>query len=79
MGGAIGRREEWATREIAMEGFLKKPFFRAWDERVLGRYIELGLRDKVGGGVVLKTRGRDEAVSPFFPSPFILTFKKDLG
>jgi len=62
--GALVRREEWASRAAAREGFLGKPFFRAWDERVLAKYVEFGLKDKPKhGGVALKTKAKHEAVS----------------
>lgn len=60
--GAIVRREQWTTKSEAKEGFLKKAFFRQWDPRVLERYCEEGLKE-VKGGVALKTRAIDEAVS----------------
>lgn len=62
--GAVVRRETWKDREEAKEGFLKKPFFRAWDSRVLDKYIQYGLKDTASGEVALKARARDEAVRP---------------
>lgn len=67
--GALVRREKWASREEAWEGFLSKAFFRSWDERVLGLYVACGVKDveqkKEAGKkeVALKTRAKDEAVS----------------
>lgn len=62
--GALIRRSEWlGGREEAKAGFLKKPFFRSWDERVLDRYIEFGLKDVSQGGVGLKCTPKSEAVS----------------
>jgi hypothetical protein len=65
--GAILRRDSWASREEAREQFLKKDFFKVWDERVLDNYIEFGMKDSPNGGINLKTRKIDEAVrsSPF--------------
>ncbi|KAK4704536.1 hypothetical protein P7C70_g1681, partial [Phenoliferia sp. Uapishka_3] len=60
-GGALIRRDGWASRQDAMEAFLKKAFFRNWDPRVLDRYIVFGLKD-VAEGVKLKARPRDEAL-----------------
>lgn len=60
--GAVVRRETWKNREEAKEGFLKKPFFRAWDSRVLDKYIRYGIKDTPSGEVALKARARDEAV-----------------
>ncbi|KAL2828918.1 Alpha/beta hydrolase family-domain-containing protein [Aspergillus cavernicola] len=39
------RRDQWPSRKAAAEGFKKNPFYQAWDPRVLGRWIEYGLRD----------------------------------
>lgn len=63
--GALTRRNEWnGGRKEAEEGFLKKDFFRSWDKRVLGKYLEFGLREKRGGGgVELKGKREQEAVS----------------
>ncbi|BGP40437.1 hypothetical protein JCM10449v2_004399 [Rhodotorula kratochvilovae] len=60
--GALMRRETWKTREEARAAFLKKPFFQAWDPRVLEGYIEHGLVD-VEGGVALKVTARNEALT----------------
>lgn len=61
--GAIVRREEWSSAEEAKAGFLKKAFFRQWDSRVLDSYCTHGVKAVPSGGVALKTRARDEAVS----------------
>lgn len=62
--GALIRRSEWlGGREEAKVGFLKKTFFRGWDERVLNRYIEFGLKHLNSGGVGLKCTPQSEAVS----------------
>lgn len=63
-GGALLRRQEWKSREEALEGFKKKAFFRAWDEEMLKGYCEFGLKD-TKDGVALKTTARYEAVSIF--------------
>ncbi|KAL8281173.1 hypothetical protein RQP46_006531 [Phenoliferia psychrophenolica] len=60
-GGALVRRDRWASREEATEGFLKKAFFRNWDPRVLSAYVQHGLKE-TKGGVGLKARARDEAL-----------------
>ncbi|GAA5978125.1 hypothetical protein JCM5350_007404 [Sporobolomyces pararoseus] len=59
--GALVRREKWNSREEAFEGFLKKAFFRSWDEKVLKGYCEFGLRETSDGKVALKTTARNEA------------------
>lgn len=61
--GAIVRRAEWSSKEEAKEGFLKKAFFRQWDPRVLDSYCTFGVKELPSGGVALKTRAQDEAVS----------------
>ncbi|BGP16575.1 hypothetical protein JCM10213_000513 [Rhodosporidiobolus nylandii] len=60
--GALVRREKWKTREEAFEGFQKKPFFQAWDSKVLEGYVEHGLKT-TEGGVALKCTARDEALT----------------
>lgn len=60
--GALMRRETWKTRDEAREAFVKKPFFQAWDPRVLDGYLEHGLVELEGGGVALKVTARNEAV-----------------
>ncbi|KAF9011869.1 Alpha/Beta hydrolase protein [Cyathus striatus] len=64
--GALLRRDTWASKEEALEIFLKSPFFRAWDPAVLRVYVECGLyhtTDKDGNTVVkLKMPGIQEAV-----------------
>ena len=39
------RRDIWPSRESAAQGFKKSPAYKAWDPRVLDRYIKYGLRD----------------------------------
>ncbi|KAL3480599.1 Alpha/beta hydrolase family-domain-containing protein [Aspergillus californicus] len=39
------RRDQWPSRKAAAEGFNKNPFYKAWDSRVLDRWIKYGLRD----------------------------------
>ncbi|GAA5820525.1 hypothetical protein JCM11251_003029 [Rhodosporidiobolus azoricus] len=60
--GALIRREKWKTRQEAKEGFEKKPFFQAWDRKVLDGYIEFGLKD-VEDGVALTCTARNEALT----------------
>ncbi|KAF9523217.1 Alpha/beta hydrolase family-domain-containing protein [Crepidotus variabilis] len=52
---ALNRREEWPSREEALNAFLKNPFFRAWDPAVLQVYVECGLYTTDAGTVRLKT------------------------
>ena len=39
------RRTLWPSREAASTGFAKSAFYKAWDPRVLERWIQHGLRD----------------------------------
>jgi pimeloyl-ACP methyl ester carboxylesterase len=39
------RRDVWPTRAAAAASFRKSGFYRAWDPRVLERWIEFGLRE----------------------------------
>ncbi|KAM0752403.1 alpha/beta-hydrolase [Meredithblackwellia eburnea MCA 4105] len=66
VGGALLRRDRWRDRTEAKEGFLKKPFFRAWEERVLESYVEFGLKEGENlaeGEVILKCPGKNEAIA----------------
>ncbi|KAJ3564589.1 hypothetical protein NP233_g8198 [Leucocoprinus birnbaumii] len=64
--GALSRREEWLSREDALTGFKKNPFFNVWDPKALEVYINHGLyetKDSTGQPIVkLKTPGIQEAV-----------------
>ena len=64
--GAITRTDNWASREEAARGFLKKGFFMSWDERVFDSYMRFGLKDREDGRVGLTMDKIDEAVSPSF-------------
>lgn len=39
------RRDTWPSRRVAREKFRGSKFYSAWDERVLERWVEYGLRD----------------------------------
>ncbi|KAL7788781.1 Alpha/beta hydrolase family domain-containing protein [Trichoderma afarasin] len=39
------RREVWPSRAAAAAAFRSKPFYQAWDPRVLDRFIQYGLRE----------------------------------
>ncbi|KAF1989385.1 alpha/beta-hydrolase [Aulographum hederae CBS 113979] len=39
------RRDRWPSRSAAKTAFLKSPFYRAWDPRVLDLWIRFGLRE----------------------------------
>lgn len=85
--GAVARRERWGSREEAKAAFLSKTFFRNWNERVLDAYLDTGLRE-VEGGVALKTKPVNEAVSAEMeesmlslanPSSFAATLQRPHG
>lgn len=59
--GAITRTDNWASREEAARGFLKKGFFMSWDERVFDSYMRFGLKDREDGRVGLTMDKIDEA------------------
>ncbi|BGP32440.1 hypothetical protein JCM10296v2_004221 [Rhodotorula toruloides] len=59
--GALMRREKWKSRQEALDGFLKKPFFTVWDRRVLDGYVDYGMKE-VEDGVALKCTARSEAL-----------------
>ena len=65
--GALRRRGVWNSRKEAKESFLAKPFFRAWDPRILDGYVDLGMHELGTGQVALKTKPFYEAVSPVLP------------
>ncbi|KAK1227540.1 hypothetical protein PQX77_009447 [Marasmius sp. AFHP31] len=60
--GAFIRRNTWKSREAAKEGFLKSPFFKRWDPRVVDLYVEGGLV-KAGSQVHLKMSPLLEAIA----------------
>ena len=64
--GALRRRGVWNSRKEAKESFLAKPFFRAWDPRIVDGYVDLGMHELGTGQVALKTKPFYEAVSPSF-------------
>jgi len=39
------RRDQWPSRNAAVNSMTKSKFYQAWDPRVLSRWIEFGLRD----------------------------------
>ncbi|GAA5983710.1 hypothetical protein JCM10908_000389 [Rhodotorula pacifica] len=61
--GALRRRGVWESRKEAKEQFLSKPFFQAWDERILDGYVELGMQDLGEGRVALKTKPFYESIT----------------
>ncbi|EIM87275.1 alpha/beta-hydrolase [Stereum hirsutum FP-91666 SS1] len=61
LSGALGRRQEWASREEARR-LLNAPFFARWDPAVLDSYVEHGMYSTPNGSVRLKTTGVQEAV-----------------
>lgn len=66
LNGALNRRSVWPSKEEALAGFQKNPFFNSWDPEVLKIYVECGLydtKDRDGRQVThLKMPGIQEAV-----------------
>ncbi|SPO04889.1 related to host-specific AK-toxin Akt2 [Cephalotrichum gorgonifer] len=46
---SLRRREVWPSRPEARAKFNQSPFYKAWDTRVLDRWVEFGLRDVAPG------------------------------
>ncbi|KAL0574071.1 hypothetical protein V5O48_007880 [Marasmius crinis-equi] len=62
--GAFIRRSTWESRNAAKEAFLKSPFFRRWDPRVVDLYVEGGLVESPAGNQVqLKMSPLAEAIA----------------
>ncbi|KAI9594043.1 Alpha/Beta hydrolase protein [Syncephalis fuscata] len=55
------RRFQWMNREEAKQAFLKRAFFKVWDEEVLDLHLEYGLKENpVTGEVTLKCTPEQE-------------------
>ncbi|KAG2001898.1 hypothetical protein CC2G_004882 [Coprinopsis cinerea AmutBmut pab1-1] len=55
VGGALGRRGAWSSREEARAALGKTPMYSAWQPQVFDSYISHALyEDKINGGVRLK-------------------------
>lgn len=74
------RRDLWSSREEAVKGFMKSPFYLAWDPRVLERWNQYGLVEtptaiypnEPGKAVTLATTKHQEVFTflrPLFPDP----------
>ena len=55
------RRNVFENREVARERWGARPPLGLWDKRVLGAYVQHGLRDREDGQVELKCPGEVEA------------------
>lgn len=63
---SVNRRDTWPSREAALASYRKSPFYQAWDERVLDRWVKYGLRDVSGGSQEVKlATSRDQEVFTF--------------
>lgn len=63
------RRDVWPSRAEAAKSFKKSPFYLAWDERVLDKWIEYGLRNVEGKEeVTLSTTKHQEVFTFLRPS-----------
>lgn len=68
---SINRRDVWPSREAAADAFGRSSFYRAWDPRVLDRWIEHGIRpvsDAVDAEVTLATSKHQEVFTYMRPS-----------
>ena len=78
---SLRRRALWTPRSEAQSKFEKNPFYKAWDPRVLDRWMEFGIRDVKegevqsitgeegnGGEVTLSTTKHQENFTFFRPS-----------
>lgn len=73
------RRDLWPSREDAVKGFMKSPFYLAWDPRVLKRWNQYGIVEtpttlypNEHGSVTLATTKHQEVFTflrPLFPDP----------
>ncbi|KAM0279000.1 hypothetical protein ACHAQH_004868 [Verticillium albo-atrum] len=71
---SASRRDLWPSRDAARAAFVKSPFYRSWDPRVLEAWIANGLRDTPTplypepGSVTLATTRHQEVFTYFRPS-----------
>lgn len=65
---SIYRRDTWPSRQAAAASFRKSAFYKGWDERVLDRWIEFGLRSTTGDEVTLATAKSQEVFTYLRPS-----------
>lgn len=56
------RKNDFASRDEAIERYSSKPPMQSWDPDILKAYVEYGFRDTVDGRVTLKCPGQIEAV-----------------
>lgn len=64
--GSARRRDVWPDRAAAEASFRRSPFYGAWDERVLRRWLDVGLRNVDGdsdGQVRLATTKDQEVLT----------------
>lgn len=59
--GARRRRDEWASREEALESYASKPPLNALAPASLAAYVDYGLRERPDGTLELKCRPENEA------------------
>ena len=65
---SIYRRDIWPSRDAAAQSFKKSKFYQGWDERVLQRWIDFGLRATEDGQVTLATTKHQEVFTYLRPS-----------
>jgi pimeloyl-ACP methyl ester carboxylesterase len=59
--GARRRRDQWTSREEALESYASKPPLNALAPAALAAYVDYGLRERPDGTLELKCRPEDEA------------------
>ncbi|KAF4992826.1 hypothetical protein FDECE_13612 [Fusarium decemcellulare] len=59
------RREVWPSRAEAEASFSRSPFYKAWDPRVLQRWVDFGIRDVPGEDSVTLTTTKHQEVFTF--------------
>jgi pimeloyl-ACP methyl ester carboxylesterase len=59
--GARRRRDQWPSRDAALESYSSKPPLNALAPAALAAYVDYGVRDRADGTVELKCRPEDEA------------------
>ena len=69
---SVYRRDVWPSRADAIKSFDRSPFYRSWDDRVLKRWTEYGIRptdeDQPDGEVTLATTKHQEVFTFLRPS-----------
>jgi pimeloyl-ACP methyl ester carboxylesterase len=84
---AIKRRELWSSRQAAEAAFVKSPFYRKWDRRVLEAWFTHGIRrtptalfpEEPDGSMTLATTKHQETFTYFRPLYPYIVYKRSAG